>query len=201
MKILILSGIPELFLLGSAFILGGGERIFDIFTAALLHECGHMAAATLLGARLRFFRAGIAGLSLRYDVSLLSHIREALICPAGPAVGLTVVILCRRQNVLQDFAAANAALAIFNLLPVSCLDGGGFLRAILSVKFSPDTVWRVCRGVSFVITFLLWCLSVCILIHVKGDISSAAVSIYLLYRLFSEICPLNFRQITESLEN
>jgi len=187
MKRLLLSGVPELFLLGGAFILGGGKKFFAVFAAAILHECGHMIAAFLLGARLRFCRAGIAGISLMYDVSLLSHIREAVICLVGPAVGLSVAILCRHQNSLQDFAAANTVLAIFNLLPVSCLDGGGALRALLSIKFSPDTVWRVCRVLSLVITFILWCLSVYILVQINGDISSAAVSIYLLYRLFSEI--------------
>ncbi len=186
MRGILLSGIPELFLLALGFMIGEGERLISILAAALIHEMGHIITARLLRIRLRFCRTGMAGISLKYDFSTVSHLKEAAVSIAGPLAGITVTLICRLSGSLSYFAGASAALAIFNLLPISYLDGGGALSAILSSFLPPDTAWKICRILSVIFTLALWCSAVFIMLRSGGDLSVIAVSVYLLYRLFSE---------------
>lgn len=182
----LISGIPELFFLTLAFICGGGDRFAAILAAALVHELGHICTAAVLGVKMRLCRTGIAGVSIRYDFSAVSHLREAAICIAGPLTGIAVFLLCHKNGCTSYFAGASAALALFNLLPVSYLDGGCVLSALLSCFLPPDTVWYICRVLSVIFTLGLWCTAVFVMLRCGGDISVMAVSIYLIYRLFSE---------------
>lgn len=183
---LLLSGIPELFLLSLAFMWGDGERYAAILFAALIHELGHIIAASLLGVKMRLCRTGVSGVSLKYDFSLISPVKEAVICIAGPLTGFLILFIYYKNGSISYFAGASAALAIFNLMPISYLDGGCFLSALLSVFMDPDTVWRISRVLSVVFTFILWCIAVFMMLRTGGDISVMAAAIYLLYRLFSE---------------
>jgi len=182
----LISGIPELFFLALAFISGGGERFAAILAAALVHELGHICTAVMLGVKMKLCRTGIAGISIKYDFGVVSHFREAVICIAGPLTGLAVFFLCYKNGSTSYFAGASAALALFNLLPVSYLDGGCVLSALLSCILPPDTVWYVCRTLSVIFTLALWCTAVFVMLRCGGDISVMAVSIYLIYHLFSE---------------
>ena len=183
---ILLSGIPELFLLSLAFMLGDGDRFAAILAAALIHESGHIIAAAIFGAKMRLCRTGISGISLRYDFSLIPLWKEAVVCLAGPISGLGIFIISYINGSVSYFAGASAALSLFNLLPISYLDGGGVVSAMLSMILPPDTVWRICRCLSLVFTMLLWCVSVFLLVRANGDISVMAAAIYLLYRLFSD---------------
>jgi len=183
---LILSGIPELLLLAIVFIPGSGNEYLSVLAAAMIHESGHIITAALLGVKMKLCKTGIAGVSLKYDFSLVSPIKEATVCLAGPVIGVIVFLLGYKNNSVSYFAAASLGLTLFNLMPISFLDGGCALSAILSVFLSPNTVWRICRILSIIFTILLWCAAVMLLIQMNGDISVMAAAVYLLYRLFSE---------------
>ncbi len=186
MRGIFLSGIPELFLLSLGFMLGEGDRLISILTAAAIHELGHIAVAFALRVKLKLCKTGFSGISLNYDFSAVHPLKEAAVCVAGPILGISVTIFCYAAGNHSYFAGASAALAIFNLLPISYLDGGCALAAFLSLIFAPDTVWHICRVLSVVFALVLWCLSVFLMLRANGDISAMAVSVYLLYRLFSE---------------
>lgn len=186
MRGFILSGIPELFLLALVFILGGGDRYASILAAAAIHELGHIIAAAILGVRMKLCRSGIAGVCLVYDFSVVSHLREAVICLSGPLAGIIVFFLGYRNGAVSYFAAASLGLTVFNLMPISFLDGGCALYAILSAFFMPETVWPICRTLSVIFTILMWITAVMLLLQMNGDISLMAAAVYLLYRLFSE---------------
>ncbi len=186
MRGIILSGIPELFLLSFAFMLGDGDKYASILAAALIHELGHMIAAAILGVKMRLCRAGMAGVSLKYDFSVISHGREAFVCLAGPAVGIAVFFFGYKNGTPSYFAAASLGLTVFNLLPISFLDGGCALSAVLSAFFPPDKVWYIGRILSVTFTILLWVTAVLMMLRMGGDLSVMAAAVYLLYRLFSE---------------
>ena len=186
MRGLLLSGIPELFLLALAFMVGDGSTYSAIFAAALIHELGHIIAAAILGVKIRLFGAGIAGISLRYDFSGIHPLGEAAVCLAGPVVGIIIFLFGYKSGSVSSFIGACAGLALFNLLPISYLDGGCALSAILSSFLPPDMVWKICRPLSVVFTILLWITSVFMMLRSGGDFSVLAVSVYLLYRLFFE---------------
>lgn len=187
MKGFLISGIPELLLLSLGFMSGNGGHLIEVLAAALIHELGHIVTALLLGVRLRLCRTGISGILLEYDFSLVSHIKEAAVCIAGPVSGILVLLICYASGHISYFAGVSAALSFFNLLPISFLDGGCVLSAVLSLFLTPGTTWRICRTLSVIFTIFLWCAAVFIMLRVGGDLSVMTAAIYLLYRLFSDV--------------
>lgn len=120
-----------------------------LLCAAVLHECGHIAAFLLLGEPMPALRAGRLGLQLCATRPMPPR-RECLVAFAGPAVNL----LCA----LVLWALCGAGLPFYmhlmtaagNLAPVGSLDGGRILRTLCEVRFSPRTARSLWRGVSLV---------------------------------------------------
>lgn len=167
-------------------MLGGGDEYISILAAAAIHELGHMISAAILGVKMKLCRSGMAGICLVYDFSVVSHLKEAVICLSGPLAGIIIFLLGYKNDSVSYFAAASLGLTVFNLMPISFLDGGCALSAILSSFFMPETVWIICRILSTIFTILMWITAVMLLLRVNGDISLMAAAVYLLYRLFSE---------------
>ena len=110
--------------------------------SVLLHELGHCLAARRLGLPVRrvrlFLLGGISELTRRPARPR----DEGLVAAAGPAVSLllaaaagAVWLLLEPGTalwlVVVELAVANAAVAVFNLLPGLPLDGGRLLRALV----------------------------------------------------------------------
>lgn len=110
--------------------------------SVLLHELGHCLAARWLGLPVRrvrlFLLGGISELTRRPARPR----DEGLVAAAGPAVSLllaaaagAVWLLLEPGTalwlVVVELAVANAAVAVFNLLPGLPLDGGRVLRALV----------------------------------------------------------------------
>jgi len=101
--------------------------------ACILHEGGHWAAIRLLGGRIRRLRLSAAGAQL--CLGPMPPERLFLAALAGPAANFLTAALCawgagRGMGWrLYVFAGLNLGLALFNLLPAGCLDGGKAVRA------------------------------------------------------------------------
>lgn len=87
--------------------------------AMLLHECGHIAAALLLGVRVK--KVGIQWNKGLYTVRERgSHYQNLLISMAGPFVNLLMV---GTSPWLPLFSMANFCYALANMLPIEASDG------------------------------------------------------------------------------
>lgn len=123
-----------------------------LFDCVLLHELGHVAAARAFGIPTRDITLYPIGGLARIQTGFENPRQELAIASAGPAVslllaGLLMVIAGTLPEALvldatTDWramagmlAAANLALAVFNLLPIFPLDGGRIARALLSWWF------------------------------------------------------------------
>jgi len=133
-----------------------------LLCAAILHECGHIAAFLLLGEPMPALHAGRLGLQLR-AARPLSPLRECLAAFAGPAVNL----LCAAVLWLLFGAGLpfymHLMTAAGNLAPVGALDGGRILRTLCETHFSPRTAWQIWRCVSFLVLCAGLCVSLCTL--------------------------------------
>lgn len=125
-----------LLLLQSAF----SETAAAAFVCCALHELGHITAMKLLGINIRSLTLYSGGVRLRSDpLALHGTLSELAVLAAGPLVNLLLGAAgCFFGNRL--FAGINISLLLFNLLPLSSLDGGRILAAI-SERFCP--LWDI----------------------------------------------------------
>ncbi|MCI8526459.1 MAG: hypothetical protein HFF17_11215 [Oscillospiraceae bacterium] len=109
------------------------------FCAAMAcHELGHAAALALTGVPIRQLRLNLGGAVL--ETGEMDYRREILCALAGPLTNVCLVPLGRW---FPMFATLSLCLAVFNLLPVSPLDGGRALRAWILLRRGPAAARRV----------------------------------------------------------
>lgn len=114
---------------------------FPYFSAAALHEGGHLLALWALHGQLQRITLGFGDVQIR--TAPLPPNAEALCALAGPAVNLLCAGLFLRS--LPAFAGVSLALGAFNLLPVWPLDGGRLLRLALRQTRTART-WELLVG-------------------------------------------------------
>ena len=115
------------------FCLCGARSALPFLAAAGLHEAGHLGALWLLGIPVEAVELGLGGAVIRAE--LRGRGREALALMAGPWVNLLCAGLFFR--LLPDFARYSFVLFLYNLLPVSALDGGRICSLALPRLFGP----------------------------------------------------------------
>ena len=97
--------------------------------AAVLHECGHIAAWLVFTRRPPHIEVSLTGLCLQWQKEDFLPRAQLLLAMAGPAVNLAlaggVLLALQRQACFAgyEFACCNLLLGIFNLLPLPPLDG------------------------------------------------------------------------------
>ena len=111
--------------------------------AAAVHEGGHLLALRLLGREVAGLRLTAFGLELRLGPGRLSYGRELAAALAGPAASLLGAWLAARWGQFL-LAGVSLGLGLFNLLPVSPLDGGRAFFCLCAMVLPPP----VCCGVT-----------------------------------------------------
>ncbi len=122
-------------------LLNGWRAAMAIFSAAALHELGHLAAVRLLGGRTAGFTLTPFGGELR--AAGLSYPGELAAVLAGPGTNLlTCLVLTSLPSALTElgytFLGANLVLGVFNLLPAAPLDGWRAWELLLCWLLGPD---------------------------------------------------------------
>ena len=107
-----------------------------------LHEGGHWLAIRGAGGQVDGLRLGVAGAEMALRAPL-SYGREALCALAGPGVSLALAWAGSLWPGGARLAGVNLVLALFNLLPVSGLDGGRALGCALAALAGPETAQRI----------------------------------------------------------
>lgn len=120
-------------------------ELVTLFAIVFIHECGHAAAAGLLGCRvLSIQMLPFGGVAVIEDRGNLTAGKEILIALAGPMqnilmVGAALLILqlgVGDPEFIRYIIQGNMFIALFNLLPVMPLDGGKIVQALVSL-FAP----------------------------------------------------------------
>lgn len=162
-------------------------------TAAILHELGHIAVIKLCGIRITSFTVLPYGLEMSTDRRPRSFFEDVTINSAGCAVNLLsfpifyslgAVIHGNTGIFLLNLSAASVALGILNALPISTLDGGSVAEALLSMRLSSNTVYRIMRAVSFAFLILLWLTATYVFMFSGYNYTLFAMAVWLFARLF-----------------
>lgn len=99
--------------------------------AAAIHELGHICAVVLLGIPLEKIRIEINGAVI--ETGNMSAAQELICALAGPAAGMLLVLSMRH---FPAVALCAFVQSVYNLLPISPLDGGRALECFLSLFLS-----------------------------------------------------------------
>lgn len=160
---------------GAAQAISGVVFIVALFVCVVLHEFGHVFAARRYGIGTSDITllpiGGVASLERMPE----KPAQEIFVALAGPAVNLVialclVLLLGARFDLTQmaqleqaqstmtgRIAAANVALAIFNLIPAFPMDGGRVLRALLAIGMGYTRATRAAatigQGLALVFAF------------------------------------------------
>ena len=159
-----------------------------IFTAAMVHEMGHLLAARALRIPVRSLKFSLLGARLGMG-RLLSYREEWLLCVSGPIASMGLAILFYKWweiGFLFLLSQASFALGLLNLLPVRSFDGGRMLSAFLCGVTNERIAGRVLSGCSFLCLFLLWSLSVYLLLRAGSGLSLLSFSVSLFLRFFED---------------
>ncbi len=150
----------------------------------LLHELGHLFFARVVGAKMKKIKIGTMHLSLSYDPSEISYIKEMIICLGGIIFNLIsaliFVVLPLKGEGAKFFIVCNISLAVMNLYPASVLDGGGILKCLLYIVFPHTLAEKISRGVSIFAIILLWLLCVYFQLVFVSNLSLFIISVILL---------------------
>jgi Zn-dependent protease len=131
-----------------------------LFLSVLLHELSHagMIAAFGYGSS-QVMLAGLGGVTLNKRAAKPWH--DMVISAAGPAASFLIffVAVALRNRVhdpmltafLPLLATANVAWGIFNLIPISPLDGGGIVRNFFRIFLRERTAFIVAIWVGFIV--------------------------------------------------
>ncbi|MDR2646784.1 MAG: hypothetical protein LBB67_01465 [Oscillospiraceae bacterium] len=133
---------------------------------AAIHECGHLAAMRIFGAKPNKITLSAAGVRLCRPPSLrLSYRQEIIIALAGPAASaclgglfaLPLLVGASKNAIwlwlIENGFWINSGFAVFNMLPVEELDGGRTLYFLLCRVGKESTANMVTFAVSLVILF------------------------------------------------
>ena len=163
-----------------------------VLSAAAIHEAGHWVAIRTVRGRIRRLRLSAVGAELQLE-GTLSYGQELVCALAGPAVSLITAFLTAKAG-RDVFAGLNLTLGLFNLLPVSTLDGGRALNCVSEMLFGPDVAGQIHRGIDLFLSLTVLLGGGVILVS-GGSVTLFLVAVWLLNRNKEEIILKNIKKI------
>ena len=173
-------------LLGISFWLDEGIGLLPWgLLACVLHELGHVAAATVMGGRVEALSLTVVGAELRIDYRApLTYLQDSLVALAGPAANLLWGAAALALH-LELAAMLTLAIGAFNLLPISPLDGGRVVHGLLANRLDPDWADRLMTVMSGCLVGILVGVGAVAAIH-YANITLLLTALWLLAGMFHQ---------------
>lgn len=181
--------------------------------SATLHECGHLAAAYLLGIRVKEIRFEFSGVRICTEEGMTSYKKELVLAAAGPLVNIviiTVVIalfsicgispieaeaLCEGFLSGEEYTVAGALgfLAIssvlqggMNLLPIRTFDGGRMTYCLSAMLFGERRAEQILDVFSALSAFILWTVALYLMLKISSGLGIYVFSACLFLSTFEK---------------
>ena len=177
-----------------SMLISNGYYALLTFLCAALHESAHIIAAKARKIKLNDLNIGILGARLSMPHSICSYKDEIIICIAGPLINIfsvVIALLIKSRldfggDLYEHFILSSLALGVLNLLPIKTFDGGRILFAFTSYLSSPKIAEGVLSVFSFVSLFVLWAISVYLILKTSSSLSLFVFSVSLFANFFHD---------------
>lgn len=142
---------------GVAAVLWASLAALLLFGSVLAHELGHVAMAQRYGLKTRTIMLYPVGGAAMMELKRVSPWVDLWVSVAGPVVSLGLGGLglglgwWSGSRGLWTFGQINAALGLFNLLPLYPMDGGRVLRAALIGPLGLERAHRLALTLGYVV--------------------------------------------------
>lgn len=138
------------------FLFRSMRLILGFYAACIIHELGHIVAIRLTGGCIREISLSFLGIKISADPAA-TRIKGLLVLLSGPAANLLTGWICLRLGIFGFFARFSIAEGLFNLLPLSCLDGGAALD-LLTQGTKYEKPLKIAAKIVFISPVLLYAL-------------------------------------------
>lgn len=156
--------------------------IASVLFAVVTHEAAHLIVMRLLSIKTARMRLGTFGIGIEAKYGLAPYLKEAAVSISGSACN---IVCAHLLSDCGELSAACLAYGLFNLLPLSMLDGGELLGITLAVCGVGDrTRLAARRAADTVITAAVWIFAVYLALNGTGE----GLLISALYMVFSGVC-------------
>lgn len=122
--------------------------VLPMLLSVLLHEAAHIFAMIFVGSKIKTINLIPCSVEITRDFCENSY-KEIIISLAGPLLNFILFIIFFKSKFV--FSIINLCFCVFNILPLSTLDGGEILKIILSKNFSAPKVNLILKA--FNLTF------------------------------------------------
>ena len=175
-------------LVAVCIILGVFKSFVWCAAAVVVHECGHLAAMVYCGYFPKRIKIALFSIDIIDGERQSRSVRKnLLIIFFGPFFNFICFLVCfllylRGISVVLPFAAANASVGLFNLLPVMSLDGGQLVYLLLLRRLDQEKAEKAVDALSFAFIFPLAAMGFWLILKSK-NVSLLFVSVYLVFSL------------------
>lgn len=156
-------------------------------SACVLHEFGHLIAMKIKRERvsgITFYGGGI-------KISREKQSSSVLVILGGVAVNFTLAAICLFTNYsfVNIFGVINLVIGLFNMLPISCLDGKQLLDLLLLKLLPPDKA-IICSHAAEKVNIIISITAIIVLICFNiVNFSAAIVFVYIFaVDIISKVC-------------
>ncbi len=178
-----------------AVITGQFLEIITLFTIVIIHELGHVFAAISYGWKIKEIQLLPFGGMASIEESSQNVWEEFIVAIAGPLQNFTMIFVAiafQRFNVWSDswttfFIQANMVIGLFNLLPISPLDGSKMVKALLFIYFPFRRAMLVSIFVSIVLIIVIFLYTIGFIYDSKININMMILTVFFLYNNIIDI--------------
>lgn len=184
-------GIPFLSFVTLILLLDRRGMILWCLIAIFIHEFGHLICMAVQKRKLRKIHFCLFDIKIESSMDILrSYKHDMILMFSGPLANIIVFLLLElanimlKNNFIRLFSIENILIGIFNLLPISSLDGGQILSLFLKMHVDEVYVDKILNLISIIFLVPVIILGMNVLLSSKYNFSLLLVSLYLLMRLF-----------------
>lgn len=164
-------------LLVAVLMLDNSGGIFCCFLSSFFHEIGHLIALLLLKQKVDEIEFSIFDIKIK-STCFVGFSRELIIVLSGVTMNFLLCIFFYR--IIPLFSLANLFIGIFNILPVSTLDGGQALKLILCNFLSVKKADIIINILTVIVSIPIFTLGIIILFNTGYNFSFLLLGIYLI---------------------